>query len=187
MESFDELQLIEDISKVDDNAFDVLFLHYYPRVKGFISGLLQCEEEAEDLSQDIFMTLWTNRWYLHTISNFKAYLYRICKNSVYRHIERQLLFKGYCEKQIDIDNNASENCQTDEYIQTKELSLLIAITVERMPPQRKKIYKMSREQGMTNEMIAQALGINKRTVENHITAALSDLRKVISIIALFFT
>ena len=46
---------------------------------------------------------------------------------------------------------------------------------------------MSREQGMTNEMIAQALGINKRTVENHITAALSDLRKVISIIALFFT
>lgn len=47
MESFDELQLIEDISKGDDNAFDVLFLHYYPRVKGFISGLLQCEEEVK--------------------------------------------------------------------------------------------------------------------------------------------
>ena len=35
--------------------FEGFFLDYYPRVKGFINGLLQDAEEAEDLSQDIFM------------------------------------------------------------------------------------------------------------------------------------
>ena len=42
--------------------FEGFFLDYYPRVKGFINGLLQDAEEAEDLSQDIFMSLWQNRW-----------------------------------------------------------------------------------------------------------------------------
>lgn len=47
--------------------FEGFFLDYYPRVKGFINGLLQDAEEAEDLSQDIFMSLWQNRGNLKQI------------------------------------------------------------------------------------------------------------------------
>ena len=64
--------------------FEGFFLDYYPRVKGFINGLLQDAEEAEDLSQDIFMSLWQNRGNLKQIDNLDAYLFRIARNAVYR-------------------------------------------------------------------------------------------------------
>ena len=64
---------------------------------------------------------------------------------------------------------------------------MIDVTVSQMPPQRKQIYIMSRVEGMSNTEIAEKLNINKRTVENHLTAALADIRKTIRIwIMLFF-
>lgn len=186
MGSFDEKQLLKAISKGDEKAFETLFLYYYPRVKGFISGLLQSQEEAEDIAQDIFAMLWNNRTTLETINNFKSYLFRICKNAVYRNIERALLFKNYQQKQSEKMAPALDTNETDENINLQELELLIAMAVEKMPPQRKRIYKMSRELGLSNDEIALSLEINKRTVENHLTQALADIRRVLLLTFILF-
>ena len=55
-----------------------------------------------------------------------------------------------------------------------------------MPPQRQRIYKMSREQGMSNDEIAASICIKKRTNENHLTQALADIRKLLSLILIIF-
>ena len=55
-----------------------------------------------------------------------------------------------------------------------------------MPPQRGLIYRLSREKNLSSEEIAQMLRINKRTVENHLSLALSDIRKVVKICLIFF-
>ena len=67
----------------------------------------------------------------------------------------------------------------EEDIYAKELSLLIDIAIEQMPEQRRRIFKMSRKDGLSNEEISLKLEINKRTVENHITQALADLREIL--------
>jgi len=157
--------------------FEGFFLDYYPRVKGFINGLLQDAEEAEDLSQDIFMSLWQNRGNLKQIDSLDAYLFRIARNAVFRYIERSLLFKNYQSRQLSDDN--SDLYEIESELNAKELELIIAIAVERMPSQRRKIYQMSREQGLSNENIARELNISKRTVENHLTQALADIRKIL--------
>ena len=186
METFDEKQLLKAISEGDEKAFKTFFLYYYPRIKGFINGLLQSQEEAEDLSQDSFLTLWNNRSSPHTINNLKPYLFRISKNAVYRHIERTLLFRNYQQKETEKYIPPLESNDTDDNIHLKGLELLVTMVVEKMPPQRQKIYKMSRESGMNNEEIARELSINKRTVENHLSQALTDIRKALFITFILF-
>ena len=106
-----------------------------------------------------------------------AYLFRIARNAVFRYIERSLLFKNYQFRQLSDDN--SDLYEIESELNAKELELIIAIAVERMPSQRRKIYQMSREQGLSNENIARELNISKRTVENHLTQALADIRKIL--------
>ena len=163
-----EKALIRTIAEGNTKSFEVLFYSYYPRLKGFICDLLQ------------------NRTSLDKIDNISAYLFRIAKNAVYRHIERNMLFKNYQQKQTESTPNVIEDNEIYKYIDAKELELLITIAVERMPPQRQRIYKMSREQGMSNDEIAASLCINKRTVENHLTQALADIRKLLSLILIIF-
>lgn len=177
---------IEAVSRSDEQAFESLFLHYFPRIKGFISGILQNEEEAEDISQDIFVSMWQNRERLTNIENLNAYLFRIAKNTVFRHIERSLLFKDY---QLQTEHAAfvsGENDSIEEELYAKELEFLISVAVEKMPPQRKQIYRMSRVDGLSNDEIATRLSISKRTVENHLTLALAYIRKIIGFFILAF-
>ena len=181
MDSATEKGYIEAISKGDEQAFEALFLHYFPRIKGFISGILQNGEEAEDISQDIFVSMWQNRDRLTGIDNLNAYLFRIAKNTVFRHIERNLLFKDYQQQQTERSLLfPTNNDSIEEEIYAKELEYLISIAVKKMPSQRKRIYQMSRMEGLSNEEIAERLAISKRTVENHLTLALADIRKLIS-------
>ena len=67
----------------------------------------------------------------------------------------------------------------------KEISLLIEMVVSEMPKQRQLIYRLSKEQGLSNEEIASKLGISKRSVENQISMALKEIKRAISFYLIF--
>lgn len=163
--------------------FESLFTTYYPKIQNFLAGFLDSKEEVEDLAQDVFVKIWQNRSQLIYVENINAYLYRIAKNTLFDYIEKTQ------KQRYTRTSNLPEVPTTDEVeelIFADELNDLINLTVEEMPQQRKTIFNFSRKEGLSNEEIAQRLGISKRTVETHISAALSDIRKVISIFLLFF-
>ena len=79
-----------------------------------------------------------------------------------------------------LDENDVEN---DYY--RKEKELLIKLIVDQMPEQRKKIFTMSRYQGLSNDQIAKSLGLSKHTIENNISLALKELREVMLAFIIF--
>ena len=180
MEFTEEQILLRALSRGDEKAFEVLFMRYFPRVKRFISGLLQDDITAEDFAQDILLKLWQKREEMAKIENLNAYLYRTSRNAVYQHLRHILLVNEYGEKQQEnLSRQQNEGAgNIEENMFAEELLLLIQHTVEQMPAQRKRIYEMSRKEGKNNDEIAQLLAINKRTVENHLTQALADIRKM---------
>lgn len=177
MEVNREAEYMEKLGQGDHKSFDALFVLYHPRVKNFLLGFVKDEEDACDMAQDIFFKLWTNRESISQVSSLKAYLYRMARNMVYDYFEHSLVKENY-EQKIQLSSNGYSDL-IEEDIYAKELSLLIDIAIEQMPEQRRRIFKMSRKDGLSNEEISLKLEINKRTVENHITQALADLREIL--------
>lgn len=177
MEINREAEYMEKLGQGDHKSFDALFVLYHPRVKNFLLGFVKDEEEACDMAQDIFFKVWTNRENISKVASLKAYLYRMARNMVYDYFEHNLVKESYEQKLQSSSNDYSDLIEEDFY--ARELSILIDIAIEQMPEQRQRIFKMSRKDGLSNEEISQKLEINKRTVENHITQALADLREIL--------
>jgi RNA polymerase sigma-70 factor (ECF subfamily) len=172
--------LLSRIAAGDNEAFKTLFEMFYPKVKIFLVKFLKDEVVAQDISQEIFVKIWTYREALPDIRSFNSYIYRMTRNAALNHI------RGNRQTMDILQTSILDDKDIESDYQTKEKELLIRLTVEHMPPQRQRIFKMSREQGLSNDDIAIKLGVTKKTVENNITMALKELRDVILAFLVFF-
>lgn len=178
-----EEKYLKELAGGSRKAFEVLYMTYAPRVECFLRGLLKNDLEAEDITQDIFCKIWSNRETIVQIDSFKPYLFRMAKNAVYNHYSHLLVKENY----IEIEKNKQDyEDLIEEKIHAEDLELLIVMSIEKMPSQRKKIFKMSRFEHLSNDEIAQQLNISKRTVESHISQAMSDLRKLLVLYVITF-
>jgi RNA polymerase sigma-70 factor (ECF subfamily) len=167
-------QYVEKLVQDDHESFRWLFMQYFPKLKIFIAGFVKSEAIAEELSQDIFVKIWEKRKSLTAIQSFNAYIYRMAKNAVLNYFQHEYVKERYIG-QLSSDSAAS----ADELFQAKETELLIQLTVAKMPTQRKKIFELSRKSQLKNEEIAQKMHLSKKTVENHLTLALREIRKAL--------
>lgn len=172
--------LLAALSQGDEEAFDAVFRNYYPKIKFFATRLCDDEAEGENIAQDLFMQLWIRRDRLTDIQHLENYIYTMAKRASFEQIRRSLRRQRV---RLDTPAEASDDALDDE-LHCKELMARIRQEVERMPKQRRRIFLMSRYEGLTNEQIAQELGLSKRTVETHITLALQQLRQFMPLLEL---
>lgn len=166
---------IEEIQAGKIKAFEILFKAFYPRVKSFALGMIKNPYEAEEIAQNVFLKVWTNREKLKSTYSLSSYIFTIVHNEVYDFFREKHYQLGY---QQNIRSNIPNlQYEIDSEYNIKEIKAIVNRTLEEMPPQRRTIFKMSREQFLSNEEIAQALGLSKRTVEKHIGLALATIKK----------
>lgn len=168
--------IIEELTEGNQEAFRIIFKAAYPQVRAFSLGLLKNDADADDIAQLVFIKLWTKRAMLAQVRNFDTYLYTITKNTVLNHIASR---KALMIDITDIPNVSTDNVSPLDQIEAGDMQLLIDMVVENMPPQRQTVYRMSREEGLSNDQIAETLGLQKKTIENHLNLALGDIRKVL--------
>lgn len=164
--------------------FEQFFILTFPKVKAFAWKILQSEEDAEDIAQDIFVKLWDNPEIWEDKETWDSYIYTMSRNQIYNFLKHKSIESNYREKVIEEDSPSYEFDIYDQ-LYAKELQLLIKLTLDNMPEQRRKVFQMSRQKGMTNKEIADNLQLSIRTVERHIYLALQELKKII-LIAFFF-
>jgi RNA polymerase sigma-70 factor (ECF subfamily) len=131
---------------------------------------------AEEITQEVFFRLWINHKILNPKMSCDSYLYSIARNIVINNFRKFEVEKKYYDEMLQ--NPVKEDDPGDK-MDFLELQKLIAQAIDTMPPQQQLVFRLSREEGLLNEKIAQKLNISKRTVEKHISNSLKILRKLI--------
>lgn len=131
-------------------------------------------ETAKDLVQEIFTTLLTKRDDLVEIVSLKAYLYTSLKHAIFNHYRKELTNKRYEEFALNTSLHSDDSLLSR--LHARELEEHLAEAIETLPPQCKTVFKLSRQEHLSNSQIATRLQISENTVEQHMRKALRILR-----------
>ena len=171
---FDESKSISQLKEGCTEAFDELFLNYSNRLFWFVFGYLKSKEEAEEIVQDVFLKIWDQRELLNENQSFKSYLFTIAKNQIFNTLRKKVSEKKYLNFQVNFADTAHNPIEKE--LRLQEITQISNKAIDQLPPKRKMVFQLSRDQGMSHQEIANHLGISIKTVENHMTLALKFLR-----------
>ncbi len=170
---YNEKELLERLAGGDAMAFTLLFQTYKDKLYSFILHLSGSTTTAEDALQEVFLKIWQNRSDMLQVDNFQAYLFRMAQNRALNVFRRQSL-ESLILKKINDQQQASSNF--NEPLSGKETQALLQKALDRLPPQQRKVFELSRNQDFTYQEIAEQLNISTSTVRNHMVQALKSLR-----------
>ena len=163
------------LKKGDKEAFQELFNLYVPKIHRFAMVYLRDKSNAEELVQDVFMKIWEKRENLDPAQNIKAYLFKIAVNTVYDFVRKKNLEKAFADFSKHNFQSGAESLW-HEVIWNEMLAKLDHL-VAQMPEQCRNIFVLSREEGLSNQEIAEKLNLSKRTVENQLYRAIRFLKE----------
>lgn len=162
---------------VFQQLFNELFREHEQKLFAFVVKVLRSDVQAQDIVQDVFLKLWTIREQLHEIENMDAFLYRLTENKVYDYLRAAATREKTRQELWQRIRNAGES--THDLLETKEYHTLIQQAIHQLPPQRKTIYLLSKQEGLKQQQIAQELQISPHTVRNHLAEAFRSIRNYV--------
>jgi RNA polymerase sigma-70 factor (family 1) len=175
-------ELLALASKGDEAAFTELYNRYWGKAFNFIFRVVKQRDATEELVSDIFTRLWVGRELLKDIESLDAFLYSVCRNrgiDFLRSVSRRERLQQAVARQVAQGGTSlSENA--DQKLLDSETQRIILEAVQELSPQRARVFTMSRMQYMSQEQIAETLGLSVNTVKTTMNRALKDLRRNLS-------
>lgn len=173
---YNEKALLISIANDDELAFHCLYHHYRNKVVTIAYKVLQSEPEVLDALQEIFLKIWIIRAKLPAIDNFNAYLNTITRNHLSNRL-RKRLFEEMALSAI-VRDKISDG-QEDDPILIRQLHDILHKAIRKLPLQQKKVFELSRLEGVKQNDIAAQLHISRETVKRHLSEAARNLRNML--------
>jgi RNA polymerase sigma-70 factor (family 1) len=170
----DEHLLLSNFKAGDENAFKRVFDQNFKKLYLFAFKLLKSKEQAEEVVNDAFLNVWINREKIDSSLPILPYLYTVTRRLTLNALRRVATSQRAIDELWYLIENTSNT--TEEAILLHDLQRYTDSRIAVLPPQQQQIFKLSRNEGLNYEQIAEKLNISKNTVRNHLTAALKTLR-----------
>jgi len=169
-----DIELIEKMSSGNEIAFRMLFDRYYTPLSVYADKILNDMDAAIDIVQSLFVNIYENRTEIK-VNNVRSFLYQSVQNRCLNELKHRKVITNYSAHVTNF--STEETNETSELIEVSELEARLANAINQLPDQCRKIFEMSRFDGISNSDIAEQLNISKRTVETQISKALKFLRE----------
>lgn len=169
-----EKDLFEQITRSNEGAFEILFRLYFEPLVRFCDTYLKDKDLSKGITQQVFISIWENRKNL-PIQSPGPYLYKSVKNKCLNHIRHQ----GVRNDFEDFEKH-KETSYEFEIEEPNDQMIQIQKSIDKLSPECKRIFIMSRMNDLSHKEIAEELGITVKTVKNQIGKALKKLRNELS-------
>jgi len=156
-------------------ALEMIFKTHYRPLCNYAYSFLNDKDEAEEVVQSSFISLWEKRDTISIQTSFKSYLYRMVRNACLNAIKHQKVKKSYADQE-KISGEPIHNLVSETVVST-ELEARIFKAIEVLPEQCRLVFQLSRFEELKYQEIADQLGISIKTVENHMGKALKIMRE----------
>ena len=178
----DMVELLSRLKTSDAEAFSKIYATFHQKVYGFCCKSLS-KEDAEEITQNVFMIIWENRHKIDLQHSFSAYLFSIARHQVYNTIRDKVIHKTFEKKYIEMAEDVEAPQEYDDSLEKLKAKLKQAIAL--FPERQREIFVMSRTFKLTYKEIAEKLGISENTVDTMIRRSLNALRQIFAQLLLF--
>jgi len=163
---YNERELLRQISDGDRAIFKTLYTTYYGDVQRYISLFEPTGNSLDELTQDVFVRIWEKRSYLESVDSFKGYLFMVTRNVVFNYL-----------RGLKVQQKVKELSELEEQLLFKQYYQIALEAIEKLPPGRRKVLKMSVDDGLTLDEIALELNISRAGVKKQLYAATAFVRQ----------
>lgn len=170
--------LVELLIRGNEKAFHALYQKYHRGLHAFALGLVKSKEMADEILQEVFMSVWVNCEILNPDRSFKSYIFAIAKNKSLNFLQKAAT-SNKLRDEIFYKSQLARN-DVEDYLINAEYAELREKAIGNLPAKRQLIFKMSREKGMSYDDISRELGISISTVKNQMSKALSDIKEYLN-------
>jgi RNA polymerase sigma-70 factor, ECF subfamily len=170
-----ETDILGRIRQGDIQQFETLFRSSYVSLVRYAKTLLKDHDNAEEIVQDLFCTIWKDREKIKIESSLNGYLFRSVHNRCLHFIEHNRIVEKHAEEMSFRQPEASET--PSDILNYKELQAKIATVLEKLPERCGKIFCMNRFEGLRYSEIAEKLSVSVKTVEANMGRALKLFRQ----------
>lgn len=168
---FDELMLIEKMIRGDMNSFDALYWKYFKAVHCNILKLVHDSTAADDILQDVFLSLWEHRDKISSARSLAGWLFVSSYNRSLTFLKKQLREKGLSSVMSEGSMEMKIELSLDE-IRLNELEWAIS----KLSPQKRKVFYLCKIKGLSYAETADQLNISKNTVKEYLSAAFQSIK-----------
>lgn len=187
--SLPEQLQIRALAEGDITHFEMLFKTYYQPLCHYAYTYLQDKEDAEEIVQSTFLSIWEKRETLAIHAAVKPYLYAMVRNACLNVIKHNKVRQRHAGEEIALADRSHDAVM--QTVASNELQGRIAVAIQSLPDQCRLVFKLSRFEDLTYSEIATELNISVKTVENHMGKALRIMREQLKdylplIIAFFY-
>jgi RNA polymerase sigma-70 factor (ECF subfamily) len=167
--------LLQQMKQGDKKALETLFKTYYSSLVKFARNILKNTEQAEDITQDVFIKIWDKRQDLENITSFKAYLFMAVRNQCFNGLKVNERKNWLDDEPENYENYMTNHVEANLY--AKDLNGKINEAIELLPEKCKLTFQLSRFENLSYKEIAETMNVSVKTVENQMGKALAFLRK----------
>nr|WP_068888154.1 RNA polymerase sigma-70 factor [Pedobacter panaciterrae] len=170
--------LLNNLRNGDPTAFAEIYNQYRSKIFAYAYSLCKSPDVSEEIVQEVFIRIWQKRDQINTQLNFGAYIKKITLNHVLNHLKKVAREKAL-QQQLFLFIETIRNSTEDNLLE-KELLKTYDDAIAQLPPQKKLIYNLSRNEDLTHDEIAKRLNISKNTVKNHMVEATRFIRNYVN-------